>query len=179
MTTMSDLPPDVVRQGIVGRLNARSAARFAVASRNHSANALERVRALVESDRGAIRGVIDAFARPIAAKLVLMVKYIQRNAWRGRADITRPRRVRVPAFGSVGLYVVDHNEIQWHMPHASARVPVRRVRHRYMLDMPRVSFGWRLHEFGAASRRWLILSVIRRAIDMYNEYPVAHLSQMV
>lgn len=168
MATFRNLPRDVVGRGIVPHMNARTAARFAVASKEYGADARGRanVRAI-----GAVRAHIDGIARRVAGTLLVVAKHIQTGRWE-RVGVAFPRKITLPALGRLAIYARDAKTIDVYAPYISAEIAVGRAKGALRLARPTMTFGWRMMEHGKAARRWLVTRILDRAVQMYNEKPL-------
>ena len=187
MAQLRNLPANVVRQHVLQRMNARTAARFAVASRDHSANALGRARHMVDQPRGAMQSRIDVAARQLAGMFLLALKYVQRGRWRnqtyGHIGVGRQVYRNVQWLGRTGLYIQPNRLRLSHWGSTSftaANIEVHKVGQQYKLRTPVISFialtDLRLDGQSAplpTSRKWFLRSAIIRAVQMYNDRPLS------
>lgn len=164
-----NLPQNVVRL-MIHHMNGMTAARFAAASKEYSANARARVKVTTNA-------YINSIVRQLAGRLLLAVKHIQTNQWRqnqlwgGRSKFN----TTLAGVGNVSVKLgygpfnqqVDHIYVT-RPKVGSATLDVRRKNGHYVLSMSTPIEFFTLYP----ERNRLFESVVRRAIALYNAAPV-------
>lgn len=181
MAQFRNVPADVVGQRIVPHMNVRTAARFALVSKQYSADARRRVKVTTNARRGGIQARVDAAARPLAGMLLLALKYVQTDQWMNDNLFLHGLGKRVskivPFLGQVIVIIHPKKLTVWTAGLIAAEIKVRKARRHFVLDTPSVAFAVMMsltrHAPLATSRQWFLKSVLARATRMYNERPLA------